>query len=72
VQKKNQLVLLKCHNSHVLLLLLNISLMSTVLAVAHSVFILLSPLNDNLFITQFNFLSDAYDNFARFYVALRS
>jgi len=46
--------------------------MSTVLAVAHSVFILLSPLNDNLFITQFNFLSDAYDNFARFYVALRS
>ncbi len=29
-------------------------------------------LNDNLFITQFNLLSDAYDNFAGFYVALRS
>lgn len=31
-----------------------------------------SSLNDNLFITQFNLLSDAYDNFAGFYVALRS
>lgn len=44
---------------------------SALLAVArfHSSFY---SLNNNLFITQFNLLSDAYDNFAQFDVALRS